>query len=87
MQYADECEMEFCSLGDHKKDRRRIVLWRVPMDHPFYKAEAPQILKIPFLLYADETVEDDDRVLQPIIAEIMRNAAVQYGAAPSGRLQ
>ena len=29
------------------------------------------ILKIPFLLFADETIEDDDRTLAPIVHEIM----------------
>ena len=71
----DECEREFRTLGGHKRDRRRILLWRVPPDNPFYDPAKPSILKIPFLLYADETVEDRDDILLPIIHEIMKNAA------------
>src|SRR5262245_18265125 len=66
-----ECEGEFWSLGEHRKDRRRIILWRVPADNPFYDPTGPQILKIPFLLFADEMVEDTDAVLLPIIDELM----------------
>lgn len=78
VRYLDECEMEFRSLGDHKKDRRRIILTRVNvMGVPL---ENNRVLKIPLLLYADETVEDRDDILLPIIDGIMRDAA-QSGAA------
>lgn len=73
--YVDECELEFRSLGDHNKDRRRILLWRVPKDNVFYDPKKPQILKIPFLLFSDETVEDRDDVLLGIIHEIMLSKA------------
>src|SRR5690242_18675397 len=69
--YVDECESLFRTLGDHKKDRRRIILWRVPEGNPYYDPVNPPFLKIPFLLYADETVEDTDEILLPIIAELM----------------
>src|SRR5262245_4797773 len=69
--YSGECEVEFRSLGDHVKDRRRIVLWRVPSDHVYFDPRRPQILKIPFLLFADETVEDTDEVLRPIVHHLM----------------
>jgi hypothetical protein len=72
--YVDECQGEFWSLGDHDKDRRRILLWKVPPTNRFYDAKKPQILKIPFLLYADESVEDRDDILLPILHEIMVNA-------------
>jgi len=72
---GDECEMEFRSLGDHQKDRRRILLWRVPKDNVFYDSRKPQILKIPFLLFSDESVEDIDAILLPIIHEIMLSKA------------
>jgi hypothetical protein len=75
VRYGDECEAEFRTLGDHAKDRRRIILWRVPKDNPFYNPRQPQILKIPFLLFADETVEDTDAILLPIVHEIMVNAS------------
>ena len=72
--FGNECEMEFLSLGDHNKDRRRILLWKVPVDNPFYDPKKPAILKIPMLAFADESIEDTDAILLPIIHEIMVNA-------------
>jgi hypothetical protein len=69
----DECEREFRSLGDHRRDRRRIILCRV--DHRGVPLPEGKILKIPFLLFADETVEDDDRTLAPIVFEMMNERA------------
>ncbi len=77
--YVDESEGEFWSLGEHDKDRRRILLWKVPADNPHYRADRPPILKIPFLAFADETIEDTDAVLLPIIHEIMMGGATKYG--------
>lgn len=74
-----ECEAEFGTLGEHRMDRRRILLWRVPRDHSAYDPERPQILKIPFLLFAYESVEDTDAVLLPVIDGIMRDAVAKYG--------
>ena len=71
-----ELEREFRTLGTHKRDRRRIILWRVPSDNPFYDSAKPSILKIPFLLLSDETVEDRDDILLPILHEIMTSAKV-----------
>ena len=34
--YVGEMEREFRTLGAHRRDRRRIILWRVPADNPFY---------------------------------------------------
>ena len=73
--FTDECAGEFWSLGDHNKDRRRILLWKVPVDNPFYDPKKPAILKIPFLLFSTETVEDRDDILLPLIHEIMTDAA------------
>lgn len=75
VRYTTECEAEFHTLGWHPKDRRRILLWKVPVDNVFYDARNPQILKIPFLLNSDETVEDRDDILLPIIHEIMLGKA------------
>jgi hypothetical protein len=75
VRYIPECEMEFRSLGDHNKDRRRILLWKVPKDNIFYDPRKPQLLKIPMLAYADESIEDSDAVLLPIIHEIMLSKA------------
>lgn len=75
VRYLDECELEFRSLGPHQKERRRIVLYRVPKDNPMFDPAKQQILKIPLLAFADETIEDEDRVLLPIIHRLMMDAA------------
>lgn len=77
--YAGECDAEFLTLGYHEKDRRRIILWRMPSDNRYYNPDRPQISKIPFLLFADETVEDTDEVLRPIVHELMINEGVTQG--------
>ena len=74
MSYVGEMEREFRTLGPHKKDRRRIILWRIPQDNPFYDPKKPGILKIPFLAFADETIEDRDDILLPILHQIMEDA-------------
>ena len=66
---VDECELEFMSLGPHKHDRRRIILVRA--DHRGNLLPENRVLKIPFLLFADETVEDRDDILGPIVFELM----------------
>jgi hypothetical protein len=75
--YVDEAEQEFRSLGGHQKSRRRILLYRIPPDNPFYDPQRPALMKIPFLLFADETVEDRDDILLPILHAIMENAREQ----------
>jgi hypothetical protein len=80
VQFADEEEVAFRSLGDHQKDRRRILIYRVPEQNPLFamlskKMGDVPLLKIPFLLHADETVENRDDILLPIIDELMRDAA------------
>lgn len=77
----DECAGEFFSLGDHDKARRRILVWRVPRGHPLFDPRKEKLLKIPFLAFADEEIDDRDDILLPIIAEIMSEAAVKHGLA------
>jgi hypothetical protein len=72
--YASEMEAEFRQLGAHKKDRRRILLWRIPEDNPHYDPAKRGILKIPFLAFSDETIEDRDDILLPLLHEIMGTA-------------
>ena len=74
VRYLDECELEFRSLGPHSQNRRRIIVWRVPEGNPWYDPAKRKLLKIPFLLFADETVEDRDDVLMPILHGIMEQA-------------
>ncbi len=75
--YKGENEMEFRTLGEHDRDRRRVILTRVTdIGLPIPDGK---VLKIPFLAFADETIEDDDKVLLPILREIMRDAAMRGG--------
>jgi len=75
----DECEAEFRSLGPHNKDRRRLLLYRVPRDNPWFDPRKPPILTVPMLAFADEDIEDTDEVLAPILRDIMVDARKRYG--------
>lgn len=70
--YKGEAHGEFWTLGTHDIERRRILLCRTDSDGNFLDKD--QILKIPFLAFADETIEDTDAVLLPIIKQIMAEA-------------
>lgn len=70
--FRDECAGEFFSLGDHQRTRRRILLWRIPKQSPYYDAVHQPMLKIPFLAFSDEDIVDNDDMLLPIIDGIMR---------------
>ena len=74
MTYQDENEGEFLSLGPHNANRRRLIVWRVPEGNPFYDPMKRKLLKIPMLLFSDETVEDRDDVILPILHQIMQTA-------------
>lgn len=73
-----EFELEFQSLGPHERHRRRVIVVRV---QPRGMQGRP-LLPIPFLLFADETVADNDATLRPIVDELMRDAAEDYGIKP-----
>ncbi len=75
VRYLDEEELAFRRLGPHQKERRRILLYRVPADNPLFNPVERQILKIPFLAFADETIEDRDDILLPLIHRIMMDVA------------
>jgi hypothetical protein len=72
VRYLGEEELPFRSLGPHDPKRRRIIAYRTPADHPTHPNT---IIKIPFLAFADETIENSDATLLPILAEIMVQAA------------
>jgi hypothetical protein len=74
VRYLDEAELQFRSLGPHDPKRRRIIVYKTPADHPTH---ANHLLKIPFLMFADEAIADDDRTLLAIIHEMMLERAVQ----------
>lgn len=75
--YSGENEREFQSLGEHDRSRRRVILCRV--DNIGMPLPEGAVFKIPFLAFADETIEDDDRTLLPIYREIMLDAANRGG--------
>ena len=69
----NEYEEGFLSLGAHEKDRRRIIIKRLePAKVAMFGIK---YMPIPFLLFADESIEDTDAVLAPIFDGIMKNAA------------
>ena len=74
VRYLSESELQFRQLGPHDARRRRIIVHRLPADHPTH---ANHLLKIPFLQFADETIEDTDEVLMEIVHDIMLQAAAQ----------
>lgn len=77
--FQGEADGEFFSLGEHNRTQRRMLIWRIPRDSPFYHAEQQPILKIPFLAFLEETIDDLDDVLLPIIATIMQEQAQAKG--------
>lgn len=77
--FQGEAAGEFFALGDHQRTRRRILIWRVPKDSPFYHPVKQPFLKIPFLAFSDENIEDSDEILLPIIDTIMREQAQVQG--------
>lgn len=76
VRYLDEAELQFRSLPAHDAKLRRMILWRVPPDNPMFDPQAPQILKIPFVLLSGEVVEDTDERLVALIHELMVQEAL-----------
>ena len=74
--YEGEYTAEFQSLGPQDSRRRRVICARIPRwQQRHYNVD---MMRIPFLLFADETVEDRDDILRPIFDEIMRDARQKY---------
>lgn len=70
--HKNENLLEFRSLGPHAENRRRIILTRVDaLQEPI---PDNKVLKIPFLAFADESIEDDDDILFPIVRDILTDA-------------
>lgn len=74
-----ERDKEFQSLGVQDTGRRRIIAWKVPIGSRLMEGA---ILCIPMLLFADETIRDDDATLGPIVHELMLDAGDEYGLKP-----
>ena len=64
---------EFNSLGPHAYERRRVIVARVAQH--VAKRFRRELMLIPFLAFADETIEDRDDILLPILDDIMANAS------------
>lgn len=71
VRYLDESELQFRSLGAHKPEQRRIVVYRVPPTNPLFDPAKQQLLTIPILAFEGEVIPDTDEVLLPLIAQIM----------------
>ena len=76
---AGEYEAEFQSLGMHLVGRRRVIVLKLP--RAIRRQTGVEFMPIPFLLRADETVEDRDDILGPIYDELMRAEARKIGMA------
>lgn len=77
---GDEQGAQFMTLGEHKRDRRRIIAWKVPQKiRAPYREWAGKVVRIPFLAFADEEIGDTDEVLLPILKQIMLDAAKAQG--------
>lgn len=75
---AGQAEMngEFMSLGPHDRSRRCIICWKVPHDvDRQFAAWRGKVIKIPYLKFSDDSVENSDAVLLPILNQVMREAA------------
>lgn len=73
--YQGELKGEFWTLGEHAVNRRRIILCRV--DYEMKPLPDNRVLKIPFLVFADESIEDTDDVLFPVVRDLMLEALRQ----------
>lgn len=67
---------EFASLGQHDATRRVVLCWRSDPQPGFSRG---MIMKTPMVLFGDETVENEDSVLLPILHQLMADAAKQHG--------
>ena len=77
--FQGESAGEFFSLGDHQRTRRRILIWRIPRDSPYYHPIRQPIIKFPMLAFEDEIIDDTDDVLLPILATIMKERGQLLG--------
>lgn len=78
---ASEFAEQWQALGMHNADRRHVLIWRVPPDNPGIRLIRDGLMRIPFLAFADESIEDSDAVLLPMLDGIMREAAKQQSEA------
>jgi hypothetical protein len=75
--FAGEQQAAWRILGDHELSRRRIIIWRVPKNNPGRHVIPDGLMRVPFLAFADESIEDDDKTLKRIMDGIMQSASEQ----------
>lgn len=75
--YVGEFESEFRSMAPHQLAQRRVLVWRIPHNHPAYDPDKPQLMPIPMLAGVDETIPDEDRILLPLLHQLMTETANQ----------
>jgi hypothetical protein len=66
---------EWQQLGMHHMSRRRVLVWRVPKKNPKRHLVPDGLMRIPFLPFADESIEDDDKTILTILDDLMKNEA------------
>lgn len=71
---AGEFAASYQQLGDHQAERRWVIVWRVPNGNPGRAMVPDGLMRIPFLLRSDESVEDSDATGERIMQEIMKAA-------------
>lgn len=72
-----EAAADFQALGPHEARRRRILAWKVPRG----QLAAGEIVRLSFLAFGDETIEDDDATLLPLMHDMALKAGEAYGMA------
>ena len=77
---GDEYREIFRTFGMHEEGRRRVIVCRLPGWQ--MRRHNVDFARVAMLLYADETVEDTDEVLAPILDELMREAVAGYEIPP-----
>jgi hypothetical protein len=77
MPFGNEAEDDYRQLGPHDPARRRMLVWKVPQDGPF----PGRLISVPIVAGFDESIEDDDATLLPMLHEIMSDAAKELGIA------
>lgn len=65
--WPGEMAQAFEVLGMHDRARRRILTWKAPNNGVLFR--------VPFVAHADETIENEDEVLIPILDQMMAEAA------------
>lgn len=70
-------------MGMHNITRRRVLVWRIPANNPGRGIIPDGLMRIPMLAHADETIENEDHTLLPML-DVMMKAAAGQAPTPSG---